>query len=78
VVAPAGIPKKASDRLKTDGREAVHLARLLRSGELRPVYIPTVEDEAIRELVRARADTRKDGQAAQARLKAVLLRQDLR
>jgi transposase len=78
VVAPSCIPKRASDRVKTDRRDAVHLARLLRSGDLTPVYIPTVDDEAIRDLVRAREDTLKDGKAAKARLKAFLLRQDIR
>jgi transposase len=78
VVAPSSIPKKASDRVKTDRRDAVQLARLLRSGDLTPVYVPTVEDEAIRDLVRAREDALRDGKAAKARLKAFLLRQDIR
>jgi transposase len=78
VVAPSQIPKKAGDRVKTDRREALHLARLLRSGDLRPVYVPAVADEAIRDLGRAREDSLKDGKAAKARLKAVLLRQDIR
>jgi transposase len=78
VVAPSCIPKKASDRVKTDRRDAVQLARLLRSGDLRPVYIPSVEDEAIRDLVRAREDALKDLKAAKVRLKAFLLRQDIR
>jgi len=77
VVAPSCIPKKASVRVKTDRRDAVQLARRLRSGELTPVYVPAVEDEAIRDLVRARADALKDGKAAKARLKAFLLRQDI-
>jgi transposase len=64
--------------VKTDRRDAVQLARLLRSGDLTPVYIPTVDDEAVRDLVRAREDTLKDGKAAQVRLKAFLLRQDIR
>ena len=49
VVAPSLIPKKAGDRVKTDRRDAVQLARLMRSGDLTPVYVPTVEDEAIRD-----------------------------
>jgi transposase len=56
----------------------MQLARLLRSGALTPIYVPGVEDEAIRDLVRAREDTLKDGKAARVRLKAFLLRQDLR
>src|SRR2546425_8904680 len=47
VVAPSLIPKKAGDRVKTDRRDAGPLARLVRSGDLTPVYVPTVEDEAI-------------------------------
>jgi transposase len=78
VVAPSSIPKKAGDRVKTDRRDAVQLARLLRSGDLTPVYVPTVDDEAIRDVVRAREDALKDIKAAKARLKAFLLRQDIR
>jgi transposase len=78
VVAPSQIPKKAGDRVKTDRRDAVQLARLLRSGDLSPVYIPSVEDEAIRDVVRAREDALKDLKAAKVRLKAFLLRQDIR
>jgi transposase len=78
VVAPSQIPQKAGDRVKTDRRDAVQLARLLRSGDLTPVYVPAVEDEAIRDLVRAREDALKDGKAAKVRLKAFLLRQDIR
>jgi transposase len=78
VVAPSQIPKKAGGRVQTDRRDAVQLARLLRSGDLTPVYVPTVEDEASRDLVRAREDALKDGKAAKVRLKAFLLRQDIR
>src|SRR5262245_23074869 len=78
MVAPSQIPKKAGDRVKTDRRDAVQLARLLRSGDLTPGYIPSVEDEAIRDVVRAREDVLKDLKAAKVRLKAFLLRQDIR
>jgi transposase len=78
VVAPSLIPKKAGDRVKTDRRDAVQLARLMRSGDLTPVSVPTVEDEAIRDLSRAREDTLRDLKAAKFRLKAFLLRQDIR
>ena len=78
VVAPSLIPTKASDRVKTDRRDAMQLARLLRSGDLTPIYVPAVEDEAIRDLVRAREDALKDLKAAKVRLKAFLLRQDIR
>jgi transposase len=77
-VAPSLIPKKAGDRVKTDRRDAVQLARLMRSGDLTPVYVPTVDDEAIRDLTRAREDTIRDLKAAKLRLKAFLLRHDIR
>jgi transposase len=78
VVAPSLIPKKAGDRVKTDRRDAVALARLMRSGDLTPVYVPSVEDEAMRDLSRAREDTLSDLKAAKFRLKAFLLRHDIR
>jgi transposase len=78
VVAPSLIPKKPGDRVKTDRRDAVQLARLARSGDLTVVYVPTVEDEAIRDLTRAREDTIGDLKAAKFRLKAFLLRHDIR
>jgi transposase len=78
VVAPSLVPKKAGDRVKTDRRDAIQLARLMRSGDLTPVYVPTVEDEAIRDLARAREDAIRDREAAKNRLKAFLLRQDIR
>ena len=78
VVAPSLIPKKAGDRVKTDRRDAVALARLARSGDLTAVYVPKIEDEAIRDLTRARADAISDLKDAKFRLKAFLLRQDIR
>jgi transposase len=78
VVAPSLIPKKAGDRVKTDRRDAVQLARLMRSGDLTPVYVPQVADEAIRDLSRAREDALRDLKAAKFRLKAFLLRHDSR
>jgi transposase len=77
-VAPSLIPKKAGDRVKTDRRDAVQLARMMRSGDLTSVYVPQVEDEAIRDLSRAREDTIRDLKAAKFRLKAFLLRHDIR
>jgi len=56
----------------------MQLARLMRSGDLTPVYVPTVDDEAIRDLSRAREDTLHDLKAAKLRLKAFLLRHDIR
>lgn len=74
VVAPSLIPKKPGDKIKTDRRDAVALARLLRSGDLTPVYVPTVDDEAIRDLCRARDAARLTMKDAKLRLKAFLLR----
>jgi transposase len=78
VVAPSLIPKKPGDRVKTDRRDAVQLARLARSGDLTVVYVPRVADEAIRDLARAREDTLRDLKSAKFRLKAFLLRHDIR
>jgi transposase len=78
VVAPSLIPKKPGDRVKTTRRDAITLAHLMRSGDLTPVYVPQVEDAAMRDLGRAREDAIHDLKAAQFRLKAFLLRQDIR
>jgi transposase len=78
VVAPSLIPKKPGDRVKTNRRDAIKLARLMRSGDLTPVDVPTVDDEAIRDLCRAREDALRDLKTAKFRLKAFLLRQDIR
>jgi transposase len=78
VVAPSLLPKKAGDRVTTDRRDAVHLARLLRAGDLTPVYVPSVEDEASRDRSRAREDALQDLKAAQFRLNAFRLRHDIR
>jgi transposase len=78
VVAPSLIPQKAGDRVTTDRRDAMQLARLARSGDLTVVYVPKVDDEAIRDLTRARADTISDRKDAKFRLKAFLLRHDIR
>ena len=74
VIAPSLIPKKPGDKVKTDRRNAVDLARLLRSGDLTRVYVPTVEDEALRDLCRARDAARLTLKNAKLRLKAFLLR----
>jgi transposase len=64
------IPQKTGDRVNTDRRDTMPLARLARSGDLTVVYVPKVEDEAIRDLTRAREDTLSDLQDAKFRLKA--------
>src|SRR6266511_5703194 len=78
VVAPSLIPQKPGDRVTTNRRDAIKLARLMRSGDLTPVDVPTVEDEAMRDLCRAREDAIHDLKAAKFRLKAFLLRHDIR
>jgi len=74
VVAPALIPRKPGDRIKTDRRDALSLARLYRAGELTTVWVPDEEQEAIRDLVRCREDGKQQEQKARQRLNAFLLR----
>ncbi len=74
VVAPSKLQRPAGDRVKTDAKDAVHLARLLRLDEITPVAIPTVDQEAARDLVRAREDCRGDLMRARHRLSKLLLR----
>jgi transposase len=74
VVAPSSIPKRSGDRVKTDRRDAMMLARLSRSGDLTAVRVPGAGDEAVRDLVRAREDAVRECRNARHRLKALLLR----
>ena len=74
VAAPYLIPKKSGDRVKTDRRDAAKLAQLHRAGELTAVYVPDPQDEAMRDLSRARQDAVSATQKAKQRLKAFLLR----
>lgn len=74
VVAPSSIPKRSGDRVKTDRRDAMMLARLSRSGDLSAVRVPGAGDEAVRDLVRAREDAVRECRNARHRLKALLLR----
>ena len=74
VVAPSSIPKRSGDRVKTDRRDAMMLARLSRSGDLTAVRVPDAADEAVRDLVRAREDAVRECRNARHRLKALLLR----
>lgn len=78
VVAPSLIPKRPGDRVKTDRRDALQLARLERAGELTSIHVPDIADEAVRDLSRAREDAMRDLKSAKFRLKAFLLRQDIR
>ena len=73
VAAPSRI-RPAADRVKTDRRDAERLARLLRLGEVTPVRVPGPEEEAARDLVRAREDARGDLMRARHRLSKLLLR----
>lgn len=77
VIAPSLIPQKPGDRVKTDRRDALRLAQLYRAGELTPVYVPTEEDEILRDLVRAREDAKEDRLRAKHRLSKFLLRRDV-
>jgi transposase len=74
VVAPSKLQRPAGDRVKTDARDALHLSRLLRPDEITSVSIPSVSQEAARDLVRAREDCRGDLMRARHRLAKLLLR----
>jgi transposase len=74
VVAPTLVPVKSGDRVKTDRRDALKLARNYRSGELTPVWVPDAAHEALRDLVRAREAAKKDHLRAKHRLSKFLLR----
>ncbi len=78
VVAPSLIPKKAGDRVKTDRRDSLMLARLHRAGELTAVWVPDGAQEALRDLTRAREDMKHLQRQAKQRLLAFLLRHDKR
>jgi transposase len=77
VAAPSKLQRPSGDRVKTDAKDAVHLARLLRLGEVTAVVVPSVEQEAARDLVRAREDCRGDLMRARHRLSKLLLRQGI-
>ena len=74
VIAPSLIPKKSGDRIKTDRRDAKTLARLHRAGELTPIVVPIPEDEAMRDLIRAREDAKITQKRAKQQLNGFLLR----
>jgi transposase len=74
VVAPTLVPVKAGDRVKTDRRDALKLARNYRAGELTAVWVPDAAHEALRDLVRAREAAKKDELRARHRLSKFLLR----
>lgn len=78
VIAPSLVPKKAGDKVKTDRRDAVKLARCLRAGELTNIWVPDADHEALRDLVRAREAAKKDQLRARHRVGKFLLRRGLR
>jgi transposase len=78
VVAPSMIPKQSGNRIKNDRRDAQMLARLHRAGELTNIYVPSMEDEAMRDLTRAREDAKSVERKAKQRILAFLLRHGYR
>jgi len=74
VIAPTLVPVRPGDRVKTDRRDARKLARLYRSGELTPVWVPDQAHEALRDVVRAREAAKRDETRARHRLSKFLLR----
>lgn len=78
VVAPSLVPKRSGERIKTDRRDSLKLARAARAGDLTAVRVPDAADEAVRDLTRAREDAVREQRNARHRLKALLLRNDIR
>src|SRR5699024_3007089 len=74
VAAPSKLLRPAGERVKTDRRDAVLLARLARNDDITPVRIPTLGEESVRDLVRSRDDARRDLMSARHRLGKLLLR----
>jgi len=78
VIAPSKMPRRPGDRIKTDRRDCVQLAECSRAGQLRAVWVPQPEDEAIRDLARAREDAVNARRQLRQQLKGMLLRHDVR
>jgi len=78
VAAPSKIPRASGERVKTDRRDAEHLVRLLLAGKLHAVRVPGAEEEALRDLVRAREAVRVDLMRCRHRLSKLLLRRGIR
>jgi transposase len=78
VIAPSKMPRRPGDRIKTDRRDCVQLAECSRAGQLHAVWIPRAEDEAIRDLARAREDAVNSRRQMRQQLKGFLLRHDVR
>jgi len=77
VAAPSKLQRPAGNRVKTDANDALHLAKLLRLGEIVEVTVPSEEQEAARDLVRAREDAREDLMRSRHRVSKLLLRQGI-
>ena len=78
LVSPSKLPRKPGERVKTNRRDADQLARLYRAGELTGIYVPNAQDEAVRDLVRARHQVQRQQHRARQQLKMFLLRHNLR
>jgi transposase len=78
LASPSKIPRKPGERVKTNRRDADAIARLARAGELSALHVPEPEDEAVRDLLRARWQTAKHQHRARQQLKSFLLRHNLR
>jgi transposase len=78
LVAPSKVPRRPGDRVKTDRRDADQLARLYRAGELTAIYVPDPQDEAVRDLLRARYQVSRQQHRARQQLKMFLLRHNIR
>ncbi|EFO28627.1 putative transposase y4qE [Roseibium sp. TrichSKD4] len=74
IISPSSMPRRPGDRVKTDRRDAQALARLLRAGELVAVWVPDEAHEAVRDVVRARRQTKDELGSAKSALKSFLLR----
>jgi transposase len=74
VVAPSLVPKKPGDRVKTNRRDAISLAKLSRAGELTAVWVPDERHEAMRDLSRARGAAKKDLQGKRQQISSLMLR----
>lgn len=78
VIAPSLIPTKPGERIKTDKRDAKKLAKLLRNGDLTPVWVPDEKQEALRDLIRAREEASKDSSRKRKQLSSFLMRLGIR
>jgi transposase len=78
IVAPSKIPRAPGERIKTNRRDADQLARLARAGELTAIYVPDPQDEAVRDLIRARYQVQRQQHRARQQLKSFLLRHNRR